>query len=430
MADENDWQYIPLGELTENFDALRVPVKESKRKSGPYPYYGASGIVDWVDSYILDGEYLLVAEDGENLRTQKTSIAFIARGRIWINNHAHVVQANHKADTRFLMYALSQAEVSAYLTGSTMPKLTQNNLNRVPILTPPLCKQRAIAHILGTLDDKIELNRKMNETLDEIARTLFTSWFVNFDPVRAKAEGRQPEGMDAETAALFPDRFVDSEVGEIPDGWDVQKVGEICQIAIGGDWGADEPKQGTVEVICLRGVDLEHLRRSGHANAPRRWVKDSSLARRAVHSSDVLVGGSGAGPTGRPLWMAPHLMNVFDLPVIYSNFCKRLRCASPSVAVYLDRCLFEMRESGEIWTYVNGTSIPNLDTKLLLDTKRLLVPSSPVLDRFSTLIRLMFAKLFSDESRTLAELRDTLLPRLLSGEIQVCEAVELEGAAV
>lgn len=91
---------------------LRVPVKESDRRPGPYPYYGASGIVDYVDGYLFDGEYLLVAEDGENLRTRKTPVAFLATGKFWVNNHAHVIRGNGFADTRFLMYVLSAADIS------------------------------------------------------------------------------------------------------------------------------------------------------------------------------------------------------------------------------------------------------------------------------------------------------------------------------
>ena len=132
------WEILPLGELIENFDGRRVPVKEMDRKPGPHPYYGASGVVDYVDDYLFDGDYLLIAEDGENLRTRQTPIAFMATGKFWVNNHAHIVRGNHRADTRFLGYVLSQTDISGYLTGSTMPKLTQGNLNRLPIVAPPL----------------------------------------------------------------------------------------------------------------------------------------------------------------------------------------------------------------------------------------------------------------------------------------------------
>ncbi len=164
-----------LGELTENFEARRIPVKQRDRQYGPYPYFGASGIVDYVDGFLFDGEYLLIAEDGENLRTRSSPIALLGNGKFWVNNHAHIVRGNKNANTRFLIYALSQLDISGYLTGSTMPKLTQENMNRIPLLTPPLPEQRAIVHVLGSLDDKIELNRRMCETPEAMARALFRS---------------------------------------------------------------------------------------------------------------------------------------------------------------------------------------------------------------------------------------------------------------
>jgi type I restriction enzyme S subunit len=132
-----EWPLRPFGELTNNFDAIRVPVKEAERKPGPYPYYGASGVVDHVNGFLFDGEYLLIAEDGENLRTRQTPIAFMATGKFWVNNHAHIVRGNAENNTRYLMYAMRVADISAYLTGSTMPKLTQGNMNRVPVVAPP-----------------------------------------------------------------------------------------------------------------------------------------------------------------------------------------------------------------------------------------------------------------------------------------------------
>jgi type I restriction enzyme S subunit len=145
----SEWPLRQLGDLTNNLDSLRIPVKESDRRPGPFPYYGASGIVDHIDEFIFDGLHLLIAEDGENLRTRKTPIAFLANGRFWVNNHAHILRGNEWADTRFLSYAVEAADVSGFLTGSTIPKLTQGNLRRLPVPTPPLREQRAITGILG-----------------------------------------------------------------------------------------------------------------------------------------------------------------------------------------------------------------------------------------------------------------------------------------
>ncbi|HEX7490885.1 MAG TPA: restriction endonuclease subunit S [Candidatus Limnocylindrales bacterium] len=225
----SEWRWRTLGELTDNFDSRRVPVKEPDRRPGEYPYYGDSGVVDHVDQYLYDGEYLLIAEDGENLKTRTTPVAFLARGRFWVNNHAHVVRGNSQADTRFLMYALAAADINGYLSGSAMPKLTQASLNRIPLFVPELAEQRRVADILSALDDKIELDRRMSQTLESMARALFKSWFVDFDPVRAKAQGRDT-GLPHALADLFPDSFVDSQLGPIPIGWSALTLGRLVEV--------------------------------------------------------------------------------------------------------------------------------------------------------------------------------------------------------
>ena len=250
---DKGWCEHLLGDLTDNFDSIRVPVKQTDRQPGPYPYYGASGIIDYIDDHLFDGEYLLIAEDGENLRTRNMPIAFLASGKFWVNNHAHIVRGNRKADTRYLMYALSALDVSGYLTGSTMPKLTQGNLDRISLLMPPPPEQRAIAHVLGTLDDKIGLNRRMNETMEAMVRALFQSWFVDFDPVRAKMEGRDT-GLPPHLAHLFPDRLVDSQLGEIPEEWAVGCLADV----------AESPRRGANPVELDANtpyIGLEHMPR-------------------------------------------------------------------------------------------------------------------------------------------------------------------------
>ncbi|WP_298134018.1 restriction endonuclease subunit S [Micropruina sp.] len=159
-----------LGAVTDNFDATRRPVKATEREDGPFPYYGASGVVDHVSDYLYDGEYLLIAEDGENLRSRNTPIAFLASGQFWVNNHAHVVRANHMADTRFLGHALAQTDISGYLSGSTLPKLTRRAMDSIVLDLPPLPTQRAIVEVLGALDDKIAVNQSVVTACDELRR--------------------------------------------------------------------------------------------------------------------------------------------------------------------------------------------------------------------------------------------------------------------
>jgi type I restriction enzyme S subunit len=349
-------------------------------------------------------------------------------GQIRINSGMVILRAQTPAlEPRYLYLfvrsAFFHAQVSALRTGSAQPQLPIRDINRIEIPIPPPDEQRSIAHILGTLDDKIELNRRTNETLEAMARALFKSWFVDFDPVRAKAEGHDP-GLAKPLADLFPDSFEDSELGEIPKGWEVGTLGMLGELAIGGDWGEDEAFAGAVGASCLRGVDLENLRHLGHASAPRRWFKPSSLERRAMDDRDVLVAGSGAGPTGRPLWMCTDLLQALG-PCVYSNFCKRIRCGTAARAVYLDAWLHSMRVSGEIWDHVNGTSIPNLDANSLLAGKEVPIPPMPVLDKYHDFVHPIWQEKYAGENDTLAALRDTLLHKLISGELRVKDAEEL-----
>ncbi len=191
------WDYKPIGELTINLDHKRIPLskRERAKRPGPYPYYGATGIMDYIDDFLFDGLHLLIAEDGSVERPDGKPFVQLVTGKFWVNNHAHVLQGYTETDTRYLYYALSQVQIRPYLTGSVQPKLNQRNLNRILIPWPPKTERWAITHILGTLDDKIELLRRMSETLEETARAIFKAWFVDFVPVRAKMEGRWQRGQ-------------------------------------------------------------------------------------------------------------------------------------------------------------------------------------------------------------------------------------------
>ena len=381
------WAERMLGELTDNFDAVRVPVKQAARQPGPYPYYGASGVVDRVDDYLFDGEYLLIAEDGENLRTRNTPIAFLANGKFWVNNHAHIVRGNHKTNTRYLMYALSELDISGYLTGSTMPKLTQGNMNQISLLTPPLPEQRAIAHILGTLDDKIELNRRMNETLEAMARALFKSWFLDFDPVRAKMAGRDT-GLPKRLADLFPDRMVDSELGEIPEGWEVKTLGDLLELAYGKALRADSRHDGDVPVYGSNGEVGWHNKR-------------------LVQGPGIVVGRKGN--PGVITWAA---IDFFPIDTTFYVVPK-----DSNQNLYF---LFYALKGQDLPSIAADSAVPGLNRNLAYMNKQVL-PVDRIVEHFNVYVDPIFDRshCLAAESRILAFLRDALLPKLISGEIRL-----------
>ncbi len=210
------WPVAELGELIQFFDSKRVPfssILRSKRQ-GAFPYYGASGIIDWIDDYIFEGRYLLIAEDGENLNSRKLPLAFLADGRFWVNNHAHIVRGKAGAlDDVFLQQWFAQADISGYVTGAAQPKLTQANLRRIKVAVPPLTSQRKIATILSGYDRLIENHNRRIKLLEEMAQRLYREWFVEF-----RYPGHQ--GVP----------HIDSELGPIPQGWLVQRMHEVADV--------------------------------------------------------------------------------------------------------------------------------------------------------------------------------------------------------
>ncbi|HEY0032042.1 MAG TPA: restriction endonuclease subunit S [Devosia sp.] len=392
-----------LANLTINFDGKRKPVKESDRRPGPYPYYGASGVVDHVDGFLFDGDYLLIAEDGENLRTRQTPIAFIAKGKFWVNNHAHIVTGNGKADTRFLMYALQNADISGYLTGAVMPKLTQGNLNRIEISHPCVIEQRAIAHILGALDDKIELNRRRNQTLEAMARALFKDWFVDFGPVRARMEGREPY-LPADLWQLFPARLDDE--GK-PEGWSEQPLDEIGNFLNGlalQKFLATDPDDSlpVIKIAELRnGITAKNDRAS--RDVPAKYViKDGDFLFSWSGSLLAKFWTEGEGALNQhlfkvtskqyPMWFVSHWVH---------HHLKDFQAIAASKA-----------------TTMGHIQRGHLKAALTI------CPPEYVVERMGALIEPLVEQTIQNElaSRTLARLRNTLLPKLISGELRIADA--------
>ena len=261
----SNWPLKKLSDVAIFRNNKRVPLKslDRQKRQGDFPYYGASGIVDYIDDFLFDGTYLLISEDGENLRTRKTPIAFQAHGKFWVNNHAHILEEKEDGILDYLEYYFSILDLIPYITGAVQPKLNKANLDTIEIPIPPPDERKFINENLNKFRDKILLNSETNQTLEQIAQALFKSWFVDFDPVKAKisvleaggtteeaelaamrviaaksseqlAELKQskPDAYEqlAQTAALFPSAMQESELGEIPEGWDISPFSKIANL--------------------------------------------------------------------------------------------------------------------------------------------------------------------------------------------------------
>jgi type I restriction enzyme S subunit len=327
----------------------------------------------------------------------------------------------------FLRSEAGQAAIKALTVGSTQPKLALFRIDQIEVPCPPLNEQQSIAALLAALDDRITLLRETNATLEAIAQALFKSWFVDFDPVRAKMEGRIPEGMDEDTARLFPDALEESELGLVPRGWRLVPFGQLLCHTIGGDWGSDAPDdKNDARVAIIRGTDIPDLQTGANSRVPVRYTSQKKLATRKLEDGDIVLevsGGSKDQPTGRSLYMTDGLLNQFDCPVEPASFCRLLRPNSKDIGALLGQHLTYIYAEGKTWEYQNqSTGIANFQTTHFLETELVAVPSDDVLAGFSNVIRPLVDRSHLTQIQELATLRDTLLPRLISGQLRLPDA--------
>ena len=314
-----------------------------------------------------------------------------------------------KCDSRFLLYSIQSPVVQHEIlvnegTGSTVSNLRIPLLESLPIPLPPLPEQKRIAHILGTLDDKIELNRRMNATLEAMARALFRSWFVDFDPVRAKLDGRKPEGIDPETAALFPSEFQDSPLGTIPKGWQIKPVGAVVECVGGSTPSTKEPKYwegGKHHWTTPK--DLSSLQSPLLIDTDRK-ITDAGVS---AISSGLLPAGtlllSSRAPVG--------YLAIATMPVAINQGFIALKCnGSASNYFMLNWCQENM---AEIESRATGTTFAEI-SKSNFRPIPVVLPPKPLITHFSATVTSLFALILANlyESRCLVKLRDLQLGHL------------------
>jgi type I restriction enzyme S subunit len=301
--------------------------------------------------------------------------------------------------------------ISGIIGGSAQPGANAQQFASFYIPLPPLPEQRAIAHILGTLDDKIELLRRMNRTLEEMARALFKSWFVDFDPVRAKMEGRWKRGaslpgMPADMWDKWPSRLVDSELGEIPEGW---RVGTLGEVADNPRLGASEKtlKKDThyigLEHMPLKSISLYDWGNAGHLESNKFRFK----------KGDFLFGKL------RPYF---HKIGIAPVEGVCSTDILVIRPKSD----FWYGFVIEQLSSNELIDYVTqastGTKMPRTNWSDI-ENYQVVLPSTEIASSFNNLIRTLLDGMMNNihSMKPLVQLRDTLLPKLVSGEVRVPE---------
>ncbi len=322
-----------------------------------------------------------------------------------------------RADRRFIYYVFSgpekQREILDNGIGSSVPGFNLGQLKRHEILLPSLPEQVAIADFLELLDDRIYTLRETNATLESIAQALFKSWFVDFDPVRAKQEGLAPDDMDDATTALFPASFEESELGLVPKGWKVSRLAEMSSYLNRGISPRYIERDGILVINqkCVRDFSIDFSKARRHDSSQK------AIDGRELRQGDVLVNSTGVGTLGR----VAQVLDLAETSIVDSHVTI-VRTGSELTWPYLGQ--FMMRKQTEIEAMGEGTTGQTELSRGKLGEIRVLVPSQAVLTCYDSVVIPIKRRIASHarQIQTLASLRDTLLPRLISGKLRVPEA--------
>ncbi|MCG3185860.1 MAG: hypothetical protein IOMNBAOH_00383 [Rhodocyclaceae bacterium] len=374
---------------------------------GRYRVFGSNGAIGWTSEPLAAGPGVILGRKGAYRGVE------YSREPFFVIDTAYYVVPKTELDMRWLYYAIKHYKLGEVDDGSPIPSTTRAAVYMLDVDVPPPAEQRAIAHILGTLDDKIELNRRMSATLEAMARALFKSWFVDFDPVRAKMEGRDP-GLPQALADLFPARLVDSELGEIPEGWGAKPIGGLAEI-VGGSTPKTERAEywegGTHHWVTPK--DLSGLSMPVLLNTERK-ITDAGLAQ---VSSGLLPAGTVLLSSRAPIGY----LAIAEMPVAINQGFIGMKPRPGISNLFLLRWAAAAHD--EIVSYANGSTFLEISKSAFRPILAVAPPTS-IMDAFDRLSRPMYRKVVEHEreSRTLAALRDTLLPKLISGELRVTEA--------
>ncbi len=399
----SDWTPCTLGDVLTLQRGMDLP-KNDRSGLGKYPVVASTGIAGYHNEYQAQGPGVVIGRSGSIGGGQ------YIRGNYWPLNTTLWVKDFKGNSHRFCYYLLKSIDFKRFNVGTGVPTLNRNHIHPLPVLRPPLDIQLKIVALLGGLDDLIQSLGQENTALESIAQRLFRSWFVNFDPVHAKAAGKEPEGMTAELAALFPSEFEDSELGPIPKGWTVESLDRSITYLNGLALQKFPPLEGEAVLPVLKIAQLRAGRTDAGALANRKMRPEY-----VVKDGDIVFSWSGSLEiriwTGGEAALNQHLFKVFS-QVHPEWFCYQ------STLKHLP--LFRQIAASK------ATTMGHIQRHHLTEAKIPVAPDA-VMQRFSAVFGPMQALIVQNGKliKELEELRDHLLPRLISGKLSLEEAEQV-----
>lgn len=334
--DKSKWEYKKLGEVCEILDKLRKPVTKSDRVAGQYPYYGATGIQDYVANYIFDGRYLLLGEDGAKWGANDRS-AFIIEGKTWVNNHAHILKINSNYMDVFVMYYLNHKDLSEYITGAVVPKLTQAAMAKIPVPYINIADQQRIVAELDCLNEMIALKQEQLKEFDKLAQSIFYDMFG--DPVTNEK------------------------------GWDKVFMKQIIKVVGGYAFKSDLFKDNGIPILRIGNINTGEFRPINMVY----WIEDDKLSRYVMHPGDLVL--SLTGTVGKDDYG-----NVCILDNSYDRYYLNQRNAKLEIIgnvekLYLSRLLKIDEVKAKLTGTSRGVRQANISNK---DIENLIIPLPPL----------------------------------------------------
>ena len=399
QAGKAEWETTSWGDLATLEYGKSLRGYESSE--GPYRVYGTNGPIGWCNEPLCFHPSVIIGRKGAYRGVHYSATPF------FVIDTAFYLKPKVEIDTRWAYYELLTHDINGMDSGSAIPSTSREDFYDLPVKVPPLSEQRAIAHVLGTLDDKIELNRRMNQTLEEMARAIFQDWFVDFGPTRAKKEGLDPY-LPPELWDLFPDQLIDSEVGEIPEGWEVGVLHDAIEILSGGT-----PKTSIPEYW--------------NGNIPWYTAKDAPdpsdvfvvNTERSITPAGVANSSTQVLPTGTTIITARGTVGrlaCLGIPMAMNQTCYGIRGADgyPEYFTY-----WNVRNTvSDLQSRTHGTIFDTITKDTFKIADAVLAPAE-VACAFDEIVNPLMSRILGNltESSQLKSQRESLLPRLISGEV-------------
>ncbi len=417
-----EWKTYKLSEIGNIVGGATPSTKIAENYDGDIPWITPKDLSDFSGRFIKHGERNITQQGFDSCSCQmlpKNSVLFSSRAPIGYvaiaaaplctnQGFKSVVPNEEIVDPRFLYYLLkfNKDRIAGMGSGTTFMEVSGGVMKNVEVSLPVIAIQKHIAEILSSIDDKIELNNRINHNLEEQAQALYKSWFVDFEPFKGG-------------------NFVDSELGMIPEGWRVGCYNDIISSTVSGDWGKDrEVGNYTHKVSCIRGCDFADVSSGIRGKTPERFVLEKNFQNKRLLDKDIIVEISGGTPTvstGRICLVSDNLLDKYSGNIVCTNFCRVIRPCS-GYSSYVFYSWLDKYNSRVMFGYENGTSgIKNFQISDFMEKEPVIIPPQTVIAQFQTIVDVYQAVIQrnGNERMECETVRDALLPKLMSGELKI-----------